>query len=126
MRKMKHLILIIISGVMAGCSFMPWSQEAVEPVEVITIAQRPPMWHPPLPIEMQMQTVEFEVFTPELMQEYLDLVVENKAPPIPYYALTTQQYENLAINMAEIKRYITNILSIVKFYREYENEENPE
>lgn len=105
---------------------MPWSQEAVEPVEVITIAQRPPMWHPPLPIEMQMQTVEFEVFTPELMQEYLDLVVENKAPPIPYYALTTQQYENLAINMAEIKRYITNILSIVKFYREYENEENPE
>ena len=84
------------------------------------------MWHPPLPIEVQMQTVEFEVLTPELMQEYVNLVAENKAPPIPYYALTTQQYENLAINMAEIKRYITNILSIVKFYREYENNEEQE
>lgn len=79
------------------------------------------MWHPPLPLEMSMLDVEFEVLTPELMKEYLKLVDEGKAPPIPYYALTTQQYQNLSLNMAEVKRYTNNILAIVKYYRDYDS-----
>jgi hypothetical protein len=39
---------------------------------------------------------------------------------MPYYALTTQQYENLSLNMAEITRYTKNILSIVEYYRNYD------
>ena len=78
------------------------------------------MWHPPLPSEMSMLNVEFEVLTPELMKEYLGLVNEGKAPQIPYYALTTQQYQNLSLNMAEIKRYTKNILAIVSYYRDYD------
>jgi hypothetical protein len=57
------------------------------------------------------------------MTTYLGLIDENKAPRKPYYALTTKQYENLAMNMAEIKRYTKNILTIVKFYRDYDKEE---
>jgi len=79
------------------------------------------MWHPPLPVEMNMLDVEFEVLTPELMKEYLELVNQGKAPKIPYYALTTQQYENLSLNMAEVKRYTKNILAIIKYYREYDS-----
>jgi len=105
---------------MSGCSLIP---ERVKPVEVVTIQERPPMYHPPLPIEMQLVDVEFEVLTPDLMAEYLKLVKEGKAPAKPYYALTTQQYENLSMNMAEIKRYTNNVLQVVKFYRDYDKEE---
>jgi len=57
------------------------------------------------------------------MAEYLQLVEEGKAPAVAYYALTTPQYENLSMNMAEITRYTKNILSIVEYYKEYDNDE---
>ena len=121
MKQMKYLILPI-SLFISGCSYLPFFQdEPVVPIEIKTIAERPPMWHPPLPSEMSMLDVEFEVLTPELMKEYLALVNEGKAPQSPYYALTTQQYQNLSLNMAEIKRYTKNILAIVSYYRNYDS-----
>ena len=78
------------------------------------------MYHPPLPLEIQGVPVKWIVLTPEIMEEYLALVKEGKAPAMPYYALTTQQYENLSVNMAEITRYTKNILSIVEYYRNYD------
>lgn len=120
---MKQINIILLAIILSGCSLFP---KAVEPVEVVTIQERPPMYHPPLPMEMQLGEVVFEVLTPTIMAEYLKLVEEGNAPAKPYYALTTQQYENLSINMAEIKRYTTNILQVVKFYRDYDKEENDE
>mgnify|MGYP003668005557 CR=1 FL=1 len=51
--------------------------QPVKPVEVKTIAERPPMYHPPLPMEMQLTDVRFEVLTPDLMREYLTLVEQS-------------------------------------------------
>ena len=98
--KMKKLLILKASLFLSACSYLPFFQEEpVVPVEVKTIQERPPMWHPPLPVEMSMLDVEFEVLTPEL---------------------TTQQYQNLSLNMAEIKRYTKNILAIIQYYREYD------
>lgn len=58
------------------------------------------------------------MLTPEVMEEYLQLVKEGKAPVEPYYALSTQGYESLSMNMAELKRYVTNVLAIIEYYRE--------
>ncbi len=114
---MKISLLIISSlFVLGGCSILPKAQ----PVDVRTIVEIPPMYHPPLPLEIQGVPVKWKVLTPEIMEEYLALVKEGKAPAMPYYALTTQQYENLSINMAEITRYTKNILSIVEYYRNYD------
>ena len=114
---MKISLLIISSlFVLGGCSILPKAQ----PVDVRTIAEIPPMYHPPLPLEIQGVPVKWRVLTPEIMEEYLALVKEGKAPAMPYYALSTQQYENLSVNMAEITRYTKNILSIVEYYRNYD------
>ena len=115
---MRLLLFAVSLALLSGCSLM----QSAKPVEVKTIAERPPMYHPPLPMEMQLTDVKFEVLTPDLMSEYLALIKEGNAPAKPYYALTTKQYENLAINMAEIKRYTSNIIAIVKFYRDYDKE----
>ena len=123
MKNQLQIISFLILGLLiSGCSILP----KAKPVEVRTIAEVPPMYHPPLPLEMQLVDVKFEILTPELMQEYLDLVKEGKAPAKPYYALTTQQYENLSTNMAEITRYTNNILSIVKYYQDYDKKEDLE
>lgn len=118
---MKNLILVISLGVLTtGCSMIPTQ---TKPVEVVTIAERPPMYHPPLPLEVQLSDVDWEVLTPELMEEYLKLVEEGNAPRKAYYALTTKEYENLSMNMAEITRYIKETLGIIEFYREYDKKE---
>ena len=113
---MKKLAILISFCLLAsGCSLM---RQAVKPIEVVNIEERPPMFHPPLPMEMQMMEFDWEVLTPEIMQEYLTLVEEGKAPRQAYYALTTKDYENISNNMAEIKRYTRDILAIVEYYRD--------
>ena len=39
-----------------------------------------------------------------------------------YYGLTTQGYENLSNNIADLKRYLSQLKSIVKYYREIDVE----
>jgi len=109
---------IIAMFAVSGCSLIP----TAKPIDVNTIALQAPMYHPPLPMEIQATEVTFEVLTPEIMEEYLQLVKDGKAPAVAYYALTTQQYENLSMNMAEITRYTKNILAIVEYYREYDEQ----
>ncbi len=115
---MKNLLLISLTFFMCSCSLLP----STPPVEVKTITLPAPMYHPPMPLEVNMQDLTWRVLTPELMAEYLALVEEGKAPPEAYYALSTQGYESLSMNMAELKRYITNVLAIIEYYREQDKE----
>ena len=64
----------------------------VAPVEIVTITEPAPMYHPPLP----------------------DAVT----PAVAYYGLTSQAYENLANNLADIRRYIRQTLNVIQYYRE--------
>jgi len=116
--KSYHLVLLSSFFLVTSCSLLP-----TKPVEVNTIALPAPMYHPPLPLEIQAVDIEWKVLTPEIMEEYLKLVQEGKAPAVAYYALTTTQYENLSMSMAEITRYTEDILSIVEYYREYDKDD---
>ena len=57
------------------------------------------------------------------MQEYLDDLEDGNAPTNAWYSLTTKGYENLSTNMAEVKRYLRQVLSILKYYRELDDQE---
>jgi len=62
------------------------------------------------------------VLTPETMQEYLDDLADGNAPTNAYYGLSTKGYENLSSNMAEVKRYIRQVLNIIQYYRNLDEE----
>ena len=96
----------------------------VKPVEVVTVVKKAPMYHPPLPNQINPVPVEWTVLNPELMQEYLDDLNEGNAPTNVWYSLTTKGYENLSTNMAEVKRYIRQVLNVLKYYRELEKQES--
>ena len=106
---------------LSGCSFMGGSRftpPEVRPVEVVTIEKPAPMYHPPLPSRITPMPVEWKVLTPDTMEEYLNDLKEGEAPSQAWYGLTNKGYENLSNNMAEIKRYIRQVLSIISYYRE--------
>jgi len=120
--KVKSIILISCLFVIANCSMMP----TAKPVEVVTIAEPVPLYHPPLPLEVGLVDIDWEILTPDLMKEYLENYENGSAPAIAYYSLTSKEYENLSMNMAEIKRYLRDTLSIVKYYRDYDKKDNEE
>ena len=102
-----------------GCSLMP----TTKPIEVVTVSEPAPLYHPPLPLEVQLVDIQWRVLTPEIMDEYLAALEEGSAPPQAYYALTTQGYENLSMNTAEQKRYIKDVLAIIKYYRSLDDKD---
>jgi hypothetical protein len=120
---MKILIFLILLLV-SGCSILGSSRDIpeVKPVEVVTVVQKAPTYHPPLPNQIDPVPVEWTVLNPDLMQTYLDDLKEGNAPTNVWYGLTTKGYENLSTNMAEVKRYLRQVLSILKYYRDLDEE----
>ena len=123
---MKKLILIL--PLISGCSsfsLFDSNEPQVKPVEVVTVAKKTPIYHPPLPEPIDSAPMEWKILSPDVMQQYLDAVEAGEEPRGAYYGLTSQGYENLSMTMGEITRYIEQILHIVGYYREQDEEEEP-
>jgi|TARA_R100000656_G_scaffold7933_1_gene9157 hypothetical protein len=116
--KVLALVLLVICS---GCTtaFRP---PEVRPVEVVTIEKPAPMYHPPLPPRIKSMPVEWKILTPDTMEEYLNDLKAGEAPVNAWYSLTTKGYENISNNMAQIQRYIKQVLSIVEYYRDVDAE----
>jgi hypothetical protein len=118
-------ILILSSAiVLSGCSTLGGlfggspAVPVVAPVEVITVTEPAPMYHPPLPEGVSPAEIEWIVLNPSVMREYIENYDDGDAPAIAYYGLTNQAYENLANNLADIRRYIRQTLNIIQYYRD--------
>ena len=72
---------------------------------------------------MSLSDVDWEVLTPTTMQQYLDNLESGNAPRRAFYSLSSKEYENLSMDMAEITRYTKDILAIIKYYRSLDKEE---
>ena len=116
-------LLLIASLVLSGCSMFGREYVPdVKAVEVVNVQKKAGIYHPPLPSKVRTKPVEWKVLTPAVMDEYLDDLEKGEAPTNVYYGVSPTGYENLSLNMAEIKRYIKQVLSIVNYYKELNSE----
>jgi hypothetical protein len=128
---MKFLLLSSVVG-LSGCSTLgnlfssPPAVPVVAPVEIITITEPAPMFHPTLPEGVSPAEVEWIVLNPSVMREYIENYDSGDAPAVAYYGLTSQAYENLANNLTDIRRYIRQSLNIIKYYRDNDPTRNDE
>jgi|TARA_R110002012_G_C11509382_1_gene598246 hypothetical protein len=126
---MKKLLLISVFFI-TGCStygnLFDKTPETKQ-VEIITVREPAPIYHPPLPENINPAEIKWKVLNPETMRTYIENYDTGDAPAVAYYGLTSQGYENLSNNIADIKRYIRQSLTIIKYYRDNDltnNEEN--
>jgi hypothetical protein len=112
-------LILIVSLTLPGCSILdrPDPIPQVKPVEIITIEKPAPVYHPPLPEK---------ILTPALMEQYIADLKAGEAPVNVWYGLPTKGYENLSSNIADTKRYLRQILSIVEYYKNLHLEEQDE
>lgn len=121
--------LLILLPLINGCSTyslmgeMVNREPQVKPVEVVNVAKRTPIYHPPLPEPIDAPSVEWVILNPDTMKQYVENVEVGEEPRVAYYGLTSQGYENLSMTMGEITRYLEQILHIVDYYREIDEDE---
>ena len=128
MKKLLIIPLLLINGCSSFSLFGDRTspQPQVKPVEVVSVAKRAPIYHPPLPEPIESAAIEWRILSPDVMQAYLIAIEAGEEPRVAYYGLTSQSYENLSMTMGEITRYIEQILHIVGYYKEMDEEEDKE
>ena len=119
MKKLLIIPLLLINGCSSFSLFGDRAnqQPQVKPVEVGTVAERLPIYHPPLPESIESAPIEWRILSPDVMQAYLTAIEAGEEPRVAYYGLTSQGYENLSMTMGEVTRYIEQILHIVGYYK---------
>ena len=103
-----------------SCSLLPTKQIQVsaKPIERQIV-------QPIMPREIDLRQPEWIAVTPENWEEQL-AKIEKQEGELVFLAMTIPDYEIMAYNMQEIKRYITELKDVVVYYRKVTNKKEEE
>ncbi len=101
----------MISMMACSCSLIPTKQIQVsaKPIERKIV-------QPIMPREIDLKQPQWIGVTPENKDEQLARIEEQEGELV-FLAMTIPDYEVMAYNMQEIKRYITELKDVVVYYR---------
>tara|TARA_R100000734_G_scaffold12493_1_gene9233 strand:+ start:3177 stop:3410 length:234 start_codon:yes stop_codon:yes gene_type:complete len=69
-----------------------------------------------MPREIDLKQLQWIAVTPDNWEEQL-AIIEKQEGELVFLAMTIPDYEVMAYNMQEIKRYITELKDVVVYYR---------
>ena len=95
-----------------SCSLIPTKQ-----IEVTAKPLDRKIVQPIMPREIDLQEPRWIVITPENWEDQLAMI-EQQEGELVFLAMTIPDYEIMAYNMQEIKRYISELKDVVVYYRE--------
>lgn len=105
----------ILLSFLAGCSLFPPEEKPIE------IRSRPvdrPVLTLPNADELNLLDVEWVVITPDNFEEQVAKATES-GRPVVFFALTDKGYENLGLNLSDLRAYIQQQQTIIAAYRTY-------
>jgi len=94
-----------------SCSLIPTKQ-----LEVTAKPLDRKIVQPIMPREIDLQEPRWIVITPENWEDQLAMIEEQEGELV-FLAMTIPDYEVMAYNMQELKRYITELKDVVVYYR---------
>ena len=102
---------LMILMMVCSCSLIPTKQ-----IEVTAKPLDRKIVQPIMPREIDLQEPRWIVITPENWEDQLAMI-EQQEGELVFLAMTIPDYEIMAYNMQEIKRYITELQDVVVYYR---------
>jgi len=96
----------------SSCSLIPTKQ-----IEVTAKPMERTIVQPVMPREIDLKEPQWIVVTPDNKEEQLARIEEQEGELV-FLAMTIPDYEVMAYNMQELKRYITELKDVVVYYRE--------
>ena len=118
MKALKRLVLssLILSALLlsSGCSYFKF-KNPLKTIEIKTVEVERVIPTQNRPRPMSMNDIHFYVVTEQNFEEFKERFVKENGDFL-FYALSVRDYEPLALNMAEIKRYILQQKEIIIYY----------
>lgn len=99
-----------------SCSLLPTKK-----IEVSAKPLERQIVQPIMPREIDLKQPQWIAVTPDNWEEQLALI-EKQEGELVFLAMTIPDYEIMAYNMQEIKRYITELKDVVVYYRKVTTE----
>ena len=113
--KVSLVLLLPLLLLSSGCS----SWRDVLPVEVKTVEVERQIPIQNRPSQLRLNTnMKWWVVTEENFKEFKAAFQKENGDPLVAYVISVKDYETLALNMAEIKRYIEQQKSIIVYYED--------
>jgi len=103
-----------------SCSLLPTKQ-----IEITAKPMDRTIVQPVMPREIDLKEPMWIAVTPDNWEEQLALIEEQEGE-ILFLAMTIPDYEVMAYNMQEIKRYITELKDVVVYYRKVTTKQEKE
>ena len=108
---LKVLSLLLLCLAISSCSSWPKLKQ-IE-IKTVQVERVIPTQNRPRPLNMN--NIKFYVVTSENFEEFKKRYEKDNGTFL-FYALSVRDYETLALNMAEIKRYIEQQKQIIIYY----------
>jgi hypothetical protein len=106
------LVLIVTLLLSSGCSSILPEPKIIIQTEIVE-RQIPIV---PLPKQVQLNDITIYVVSPEQNFEEFKAEFEAKNGADSYIAISVKDYENLSLNIAELRRYIEQQTQIILYY----------
>ena len=113
----KYLILWSLSLLLllsSGCSLLPREKEII--VQTVEVEKQIPLQLQPKPL--QFNDSYWHVVTEANFDEFIEKFKKENGNAWVFYAISVRSYESMALNMAELKRYIEQQKQIIIYYEE--------
>ena len=110
---LKASSLLLLTLLLSSCSSWP-SLKQIE-VKTVEVERNIPKQNRPQPIRMN-TNMKWWVVTEENFKEFKEKFQKENGDPLVAYVLSVRDYETLALNIAEIKRYIQQQKQIIIYY----------
>ena len=104
--------LLLLSLVISSCS--SWNPLKTIEVKTVEVERNVPLQNRQR--QLQLNDIHWYVVTEENFAEFKKKFQEENGDPLVAYVISVKDYETLAIDMAEIKRYIEQQKQIIIYY----------
>jgi len=113
----KCLTLLSLSALaLSGCSLLQPAPEPKVVVETQYVEKTIPLQAAPKP--MTLNDVTWYVVTEENFPEFIETYKKENGDPWVFYGLSVRSYESMALNMAEIQRYLQEQKALILYYEQ--------
>jgi len=106
---------LILTILVSGCSIL---DSQPREIQVSTTAVERPQLVLPRADELRLRGIEWILITPDNIDEVFDRAKE-AGRPIVFFALTDKGYEDLGLNISDIRAYIQQQNTIIAAYKDY-------
>lgn len=111
--------------VVSSCILLTACFGSNKKVEITTAPAAIQVIHPEFPRPIKLDNITFKVVTSENLDDFLKQWKQKNGDDFVFIAFSVKDYETMAINIEELRRYINQQREIIIYYRKATNYEEP-